>query len=272
MKEIEVDGTDVPALGLGTWQSKGGECEKAVRKALNLGYRHVDTAQVYGNEKEVGRGIEASEVDREEIFLTTKVWRDSLDPEKLKQSVEESLEMLQTEYVDLLLIHWPFPDLDLEGALREMEDLVDEGKTRRIGVSNFTAGQLDRAREISDATIFTNQVEYHPFLDQSRLLERCRETDTVLTAYSPLARGEVLGNDTLKEIGERHGKSPAQVALRWHLQQDMVAAIPKATGEKHIEENLDVFDFRLTEDEIQTIHGLARDDRKVDPEFAPDWD
>ena len=272
MKHVEANGVQVPALGFGTWQLKGEECSESVRKALKLGYRHIDTAQIYGNEAEVGEGIQQSDVDREEIFLTTKVWRDNLEPSELKASVVESLEKLQTEYVDLLLIHWPFPDLELEKALNKMNELVKEGKVKNIGVSNFTSGQIEAAQEISENHLMTNQVEYHPFLDQSTVLETCREQDMMLTAYSPLARGSVIGNEVLEDIGKKYGKSEAQISLRWLLQQDGVVAIPKASSFKHIKENFEIFDFRLTEDEMERINSMRGDDRKVDPDFAPEWD
>lgn len=272
MEYVTKNETEVPALGLGTWQLKGEECVKAVKTALAAGYRHVDTAQAYGNEEKVGKGIEESDVAREDVFLTTKVWRDNLNREKLRDSVEESLEKLGTDYVDLLLIHWPFEEMALEAVLEEMEQLVEEDKVRNIGVSNFTAEQIDEAQDLSDESLMTDQVEYHPFLDQSEVLEKCREHDMMLTAYSPLARGDVVGNRTLKEIGESYGKSEAQVALRWLLQQEDVVAIPKASSEKHIRQNLDIFDFRLSEEEMEKINGLSRDDRKVNPEFGPAWD
>lgn len=262
---------EMPALGLGTWQLKSKNCVKAVKTALEVGYRHIDTAQAYGNESEVGRAIKDSEVDREEIFLTTKIWRDGLNEKDLKDSVNKSLKNLGTEYVDLLLIHWPFEEMDLEAVLEEMNDLVDEGKAHNIGVSNFTPEQIEKAQELSEHRLMTDQVEYHPFLDQSEVLEKCRENRMILTAYSPLARGEVVGNKTLKEIGEKYGKSGAQIALRWLLQQEGVAAVPKATSEEHIRQNMDVFDFKLSEKEMERINQLEQGKRKVNPKFAPDW-
>jgi 2,5-diketo-D-gluconate reductase B len=269
MDYIELQGEKIPALGFGTWQLKGENCIEGIKTALENGYRHIDTAQVYGNEEKVGKGIEESGVDREEIWLTTKVWRDNLNSKDLKNSVNESLEKLGTEYVDLLLIHWPFEEMDLESVLQEMNELVDEGKVRNIGVSNFTPEQMEEARKHSEKPILTNQVEYHPFLDQSEILEKCQKNGMMLTAYSPLARGDVIGNDSLKEIGDKYGKSEVQVSLRWLIQQDNVAAIPKATSEEHIRQNLEIFDFELTEQEMKTISELARNDRKVDPDFGP---
>ena len=271
MEYVNVQGEKVPAIGLGTWQLTE-NCVESVENALNIGYRHVDTAQIYGNEAEVGKGIENSEVDREDIWLTTKVWRDNLNKDDLKDSVKESLRKLRTDYIDLLLIHWPFEEMDLETVLEEMNELVDEGKVRNIGISNFTSNQIEDALDLSDKPIFTNQVEYHPFLSQDEVLEKCREHDMMLTAYSPLARGDVLGNPTLQEIGEKYGKSEAQVALRWLIQQPGVCAIPKATSVEHQEANLDIFDFELSDEEMDAISDLAEGDRKVDPDFGPEWD
>lgn len=269
MEYVELQDEKIPALGFGTWQLKGQDCVEGVKTALELGYRHIDTAQAYGNEDKVGQGIQESDVDREDIWLTTKVWRDNLNRKDLKQSVEESLERLQTDHVDLLLIHWPFEEIDLEAVLAEMDELVEEGKARNIGISNFTPEQMERAQQLSEHELLTNQVEYHPFLEQDEIKEKCGEQNMMLTAYSPIARGDVIGNETLQEIGENYGKSEVQVALRWLIQQDNVAAIPKATSRDHIQQNLEIFDFELSEEEMETISELAREDRKVDPDFGP---
>lgn len=271
MEYVKLQDEKIPAIGLGTWQLTE-KCAESVENALEMGYVHVDTAQAYGNEAEVGEGIQNAEIDRDDIWLTTKVWRDNLNKEDLKQSVKESLEKLKTDYVDLLLIHWPFEEMDLEAVIEEMDELVEEGKARNIGISNFTAEQTHRAQNLSDHNLLTNQVEYHPFLNQDEVLDACGENGMMLTAYSPLARGDVICNETLQEIGERYGKSEVQVALRWLIQQENVCAIPKATSEKHQRANLNIFDFELSDDEIETISDLARDDRKVDPGFSPDWD
>lgn len=261
----------VPKIGLGTWQATGRECREAVKNALNIGYRHVDTAQVYGNERQVGEGIKASKVDRDDTWLTTKVWRDKFREEDVIASVEESLRKLRTDYVDLLLIHWPSEKVPFEETLKAMNELADEGKVKNIGVSNFTVSQLEEAQKVSERPIFTNQVEYHPFLAQDELLEKCREEDIMLTAYSPLARGEVLNNETLMGIAAKHDKTPAQVALRWLTEKENVAAIPKTTSHNHQADNLNSFDFELTEEEKAKISRLATNKRKVNPPFAP-WD
>lgn len=259
---IEAGGASIPTLGLGTWMNTGQQCTETVETALDLGYRHVDTAQVYGNEAEVGAGIEAAAVDRDELFLTTKVWRSNLRDGEVQSSVHDSLDRLGVEYVDLLLIHWPHPRRPVGETLDAMAELQDEGLVEHLGVANFTRGQLREAQAQTDRPLVTDQVLYHPLKDQSALLAYCVEHDVALTAYSPLARGGVVGDELLGSIGRRYGKSAAQVALRWLLQQDGVVAIPKATGRPHLEANLDVFDFSLTDDEMARIHerqpGLRR--------------
>lgn len=267
----DIQGTEVPAVGLGTWMLEGRECRDAVRDALEIGYRHLDTAQAYGNEQEVGRGLADSGVPREEVWLTTKLWLENLDFDRAVESARVSLGRLGTEYVDLLLVHWPpTGEVAISEPLRAMGRLQEDGLVRHIGVSNFTPSLLDEA--LDEAEIFCEQVEYHPFLSQEELLLTCREWDLLLTAYSPLARGAVLEDRTLREIAESHGKGPAQVALRWLLQQEQVAAIPKAASPEHRRANFEVFDFELSLDEMEAIHGLARGERIIDPEFAPRWE
>jgi 2,5-diketo-D-gluconate reductase B len=267
---IEVQGVRVPALGFGTWQITGRDAEEAVRDALEIGYRHIDTARAYENEAEVGAGIRGSGVDRAEIFLTTKVPPGDFEPDVLRADAEDSLRRLGTDYLDLLLLHWPDPDTPLERTLGAMVELRDEGKIRRLGVSNFPAGMLAKALEL--APVFTDQVEYHPFLDQSRLLERARARDVLVTAYSPLARGRVTRDPTLNEIGEAHGKSAGQVALRWLLDQPLVSPIPKASSHERRVENFEFFDFELSDEERARIDALPKDVRTADPPWAPDWD
>jgi diketogulonate reductase-like aldo/keto reductase len=260
MESIEVQGTTVPALGLGTWQLTGPACRETVRDALEMGYRHVDTAQAYGNERQVGLGIDAADVDREDVFLVTKLAGGNRDAESVRRSTRESLHKLGTDSLDCLLIHWPnqvwMPDL--AETLGAMNDLVDDGLVEHIGVSNFSPALLDEARELSDAPILTDQVQYHPYWDQRQLLDYCRIHDVLLTAYSPLARGGVLEDPALVTIGNRYGKSPAQVALRWLVQQDGVAAIPKASSREHLEANMELFDFELTEAEMARIRSPSK--------------
>ncbi|MEF8827126.1 MAG: aldo/keto reductase, partial [Halapricum sp.] len=240
MEYETAQGVEVPAIGLGTWQLTGADCRRAVETALEVGYRHLDTAQAYGNEREVGDEIAAADVDREEIFLTTKLDTPNRSYQRVVDSTRASLDRLGTDYVDLLLIHQPnyLTRTSHEETLRAMADLVDEGLVRHVGVSNFGVEKLRAAREASDVPIFTDQVQYHPYWDQTELLDYCRVHDVLLTAYSPLARGGVLDDPVLERIGNRYGKSPAQVALRWLLQQDGVVTVPKATSREHIEANL----------------------------------
>lgn len=256
MEHVDVGGATVPKLGLGTWQNTGPTCTEMVRTALDLGYRHVDTAQVYDNEQQVGEGIAQSDVDREEVFLTTKVWRSNLRRDAVRESVAESLDKLGVDSVDLLLIHWPHPRVPVEETLGAMAALREEGLVEHIGVSNFTRAQLHEARDAVDAPIVADQVLYHPYKDQSDLHDYCVDSGIALTAYSPLARGDVLDDPTLTEIGERYDKSPAQVALRWLVQQEGVVAIPKTTSREHLADNLAVFDFELTDDEMARIGSL----------------
>jgi diketogulonate reductase-like aldo/keto reductase len=260
METIHAQGAEVPALGLGTWQLTGQACRETVSTALELGYRHVDTAQAYGNERQVGAGIEDADVDRDELFLVTKLDVRNRTTERVRRSARESLEKLGTDYLDLLLIHQPnIPFLaSLDETLDAMNDLVDEGVVRHIGVSNFPTGMLKRARETSAAPILTDQVQYHPYWDQRKLLTYCQIHDVLLTAYSPLARGGVLDDPLLVTVGNRYGKSPAQVALRWLVQQEGVVTVPKASSPEHLEENLAVFDFELTDEEMARIRNPDR--------------
>jgi 2,5-diketo-D-gluconate reductase B len=273
MKTITVNNIDVPALGFGTWQATDEECIKAIEIALDHGYRHVDTAQIYENEAQVGQGIKNSPVDREDIFLTTKVWMDQVSDGALQASVEESLKKLGTDYVDLLLIHWPVEDVDFAETMKALAQVHEQGKTRLMGVSNFTVEQLTKVKEEIGANIVNNQVEYHPYLDQSPVLDFVRNHNMFMTAYSPIARGKVLEDKVLQEIAETHGKDVTQIVLHWLIAQDRVCAIPKSATEKHIKSNFDIFDFELTADETARINALQSDSgRLINPEWAPDWD
>ncbi|GAB6860331.1 aldo/keto reductase [Haloplanus litoreus] len=261
---VTVRGVDVPAVGLGTWRLRGGDCRRAVEAALELGYRHVDTAQAYGNERQVGTAIRTSSVDREDVFLTTKLGGGNRSREAVHRSVDESLRRLDTDYLDLLLIHWPnakppFSPVSLPGAtplsetLAAMADLVADGRVRYVGVSNFDVRLLDEARSLADVPIFTNQVQFNPYWDQRNHLSYCRRHDVLLTAYSPLCHGGVLRDDALQAVGRAYGKTAAQVAIRWAIQHEGVSAVPKATTRDHLRANLDVFDFELTDAEMERI-------------------
>lgn len=273
MEHVEVQGAKIPKIGLGTWMLEGRQCREMVERALALGYRHIDTAQGYGNEAEVGAGLAAAMkrggIDRDELFVTTKLAMDNLTRERVGPSARASLERLGLDRLDLLLIHWPSESVPLRETLEAMQRLVEEGLVRHLGVSNFTLALLEEARSI--APILANQVEHHPFLAQDRLLEIAEQTELCLTAYSPLARGRVERSDVLRSIGEQHGKSASQVALRWLIQHPNECAIPKASSEAHLRANLDVFDFTLSDAEMRRISGLARGERLIDPAWAPRW-
>lgn len=255
MEYQSIKGERVPSLGLGTYRLTGEECVGAVSLALSVGYRHVDTAQMYGNEVEVGRGMVDSGVDRGEIFVTTKVWPSDFTRERVLSKTRESVKKLGTEYVDLLLMHWPPNGTPLGETLGAMRELQEEGAVRHVGVSNFSPSLVEEAKGYAE--VFCNQVEYHAYRGQAALLRQAREMDYLLVAYKPLSRGNVEQDATLREIGEAHGKTAAQVALRWLVQQEKVAAIPKATGEEHLRSNLDVFDFELSQEEMGRVSSLG---------------
>ena len=255
MEHQTIKGEKVPTLGLGTWRLSGEECRRTVERALALGYRHIDTAQMYRNEDEVGKGMQRSAVNREEDFLTTKVWPSDFSYGRVIETTRGSLKRLRTDRVDLLLMHWPSRGVPLEETLGAMRELQEEGSVRHIGVSNFPPSMVEDAAR--HAGIFCNQVEYHPHEAQDELLEQAREMDYLLTAYRPLSKGAILNDETLQEIGDAHGKTPAQVALRWLIQQEKVAAIPKAASEDHLRSNFDVFDFKLSREEMERISGLS---------------
>jgi diketogulonate reductase-like aldo/keto reductase len=256
MEYQTIKGEKVPSLGLGTYRLTGEACVRAVERGLSVGYRHLDTAQMYGNEAEVGRGIENSGVDRGEIFVTTKVWPSDFARDRVIRKTRESLKKLGTGYVDLLLMHWPGDGVPLGETLGAMRELQQEGGVLHIGVSNFSPSLVEEATE--HAEIFCNQVQYHPYKHQDALRDQAQKLDYLLTAYTPLSRGGVQDDATLREIGEAHAKTAAQVALRWLVQQDKVSAIPKATSEEHLKENLDVFDFELSEEEMDRVSSLSR--------------
>lgn len=259
----------MPALGLGTWELRGDDCTRAVEHALALGYRHLDTAQGYANEAEVGAGMRRSGVPRDDVFLTTKVRPRFFRHDDLLESTEASLVALGVDDVDLLLLHWPNPEVPLEETLGALHEARERGLARHVGVSNFAPSLLRRS--LAAGPTLTDQVEYHPFLAQERLLALAEAHDLLITAYSPVARGRVFDDPTLRAIGERHGKGPAQVTLRWLLQQPRVVAIPKAASPEHQASNLDVFDFELDDEEMRRISALARGERLVD-DPAIDWE
>ncbi|GAA0253981.1 aldo/keto reductase [Haladaptatus pallidirubidus] len=256
MLSVTIDDATIPILGLGTAPMTGRKCRVAVKQALELGYRHVDTAQMYGNEDAVGAGIAAAAVDRADVFVTTKLNRSNLASEKALSSVEASLDRLNMAYIDLLLIHAPSNRTPIAETIEAMNDLQERSLVHHIGVSNFSVKQTKAAIEASATPLVTNQVKYNPYNRQDELLEFCIDRDVSLTAYTPLAKGRVANDETLVAIGERYGKTGAQVALRWLLQQSNVIAIPKASSAEHLQENLDVFDFELTDEEMDAVFAV----------------
>jgi diketogulonate reductase-like aldo/keto reductase len=273
-QQLDADSTPrasgMPMLGLGTWQNDDADqCAASVKTALEMGYRHIDTAQAYGNEDAVGEGIAAADVPREDVFLATKVWISSLSHDDVLETTQESLDRLGVDSVDLLYVHWPARSYDPEETLPAFDELVDDGKIDRVGVSNFEPDQVDRAREVLDAPVFANQVEMHPLLQQEDLRAYAAETDLELVAYSPLARGQVFENDTIVEIADAHDASPAQVSLAW-LREKGVTAIPKATGQDHIADNFGSLDVALTDEDVAAIDDIGETDRRVHPDFAPE--
>jgi len=274
MHKVHAQGADIPAIGFGTFELSPDDARRMVRHALGCGYRHIDTAQIYGNERAVGAGLQDSGLDRAAIFLTTKVWVDHFRDGDLQASVEESLERLDTDYVDLLLLHWPNPSVPLAETIGALNEVRETGRARHIGVSNFTVALLRDAAATSAAPLVTNQIEYHPFLDQRPVIDALAHEHMALTAYCPLAQGRVFTEPTLQRVGAVHGKNAGQVALRWLVQQDNVVAIPRSVNPTHIEANMDIFDFELNESEMREIESLhSPDGRIINPGgLAPDWD
>jgi len=262
----------MPVLGLGTWENDDpAQCTESVTTALESGYTHVDTAQIYGNEAAVGDGIADADVDRDDVFLATKVWIDQLAPEDVAASTRESLDKLGTEYVDLLYVHWPAGAYDPAETLPAFAELRDDGLIDRIGVSNFEPEHLDAATDALGETPFANQVEMHPMLQQGDLRAYADANDVELVAYSPLARGHVFDAPEITDIAEKHDASAAQVSLAW-LREKGVTAIPKATSESHIADNWASLGLELDAEDIEAVDAIDRTDRRVDPDFGPDWD
>ncbi len=243
----------VPVLGLGTWQMDEETTYRSVQTALELGYRHIDTAQLYENESAVGRAITDSPVDREEVFLTTKVAPTHRTVGEIVRSTERSVEKLGVDTVDLLLIHWPHPLAELGKVIAGLNETVAQGLTRHIGVSNFDVERLDRARTLSSVPIFTNQVLFHPWWPQRELLEYCQKNNVILTAYSPLANGWAVDDDLLSQVGATYDKTGPQTALRWTTQHKDVMTIPQSGSRDHLAENIDIFDFKLTAEDHDRI-------------------
>lgn len=274
MHQVNTNGANIPAIGLGTWTLEGEAGARLVAHALESGYRHIDTAAFYNNEEAVGEGIRASGVARDSIFLTTKIWFTELADGDLQRSLEASLKRLDMDAVDLALIHWPSKVVPMAETIGALNTALDSGMARNIGVSNFTTGQIESAVAASRNPLACNQVEYHPYLNQDRVLEACRKHGMALVSYCPLGRGgDLFAESAVTDAAERHGKTPAQVVLRWHVQQEGVVAIPRSQNPERIRQNLDVFDFALAADEVAAIDSLrARGHRICDFEFSPAWD
>jgi diketogulonate reductase-like aldo/keto reductase len=271
---VEAKGARIPLLGLGTWDLRGRVCARVVEQALRLGYRHVDTAEMYDNEREVGEGVHTSGVKRNEIFVTTKIWPAHFAPRELKRAARDCLVRLRLSEVDLLLLHWPNPQIPLAETLGALGKVKRDGLARHIGVSNFTVSLLDEALKASSEPLACNQFECHPFLDQSKLIAACRQRGMAVVAYSPIARGDARNDEVLARIGAKHKKTAAQVCLRFLVQQNIVV-IPRTSKVERLAENAAIFDFALSAQEMAEISGLAqRDGRIVDWAFSgqPKWD
>ena len=272
METLAIGAAAMPVIGLGTWQLEGAACERVIACALELGYRHIDTAERYGNEAAIGRALRASGLARPALFLTTKVWMNNLAGARIGPAVEASLDRLQTDHVDLLLIHWPEPAVPLGETLEAMMRLKEAGRTRAIGVSNFPVRLMREAVETVGAPIACNQIEYHVHLGQAPVLDYARAHGIAVTAYSPLAKGRVREDPVLAGIGRKYGKNPGQVALRWLVQQAGVAAIPKASSPENLAANLALFDFALDAADLAAIAGLDHRRRLTQLPWAPEWD
>lgn len=274
MKTVTAHGVTIPALGLGTWELRGEECARLVETAIGQGYRHVDTAQMYQNERAVGEGIRASGVARDEIFLTTKIWPDCHAAADFARAVDERLELLDCGPVDLLLLHWPSREVPLAETIAALNKAKDAGLTRYIGISNFTVSQLAEAVELSGSPLLCNQVEYHPLINQDKLLAACRAHGLAITAYCPIARNQVADEPVMQEIASRHGVSPADITIAWHMAQGDVMAIPRSSKPERLASNLAASAIELSDEEMAAINALkAKHVRLCEPAgVAPVWD
>lgn len=274
MHFVTANSAAVPALGFGTFRLPGPDTLRMVPQALKVGFRHIDTAQIYGNEAEVGDAIAASGVARSEIFLTTKVWVANYARDAFIASVDESLKKLKTDYVDLLLLHWPNDAVPLADQIGALNAVRRVGKVRHIGVSNFNTALMNEAVQLSEAPLATNQIEIHPYIDQSVVIAAARRAGLSVTGYYAMADGKVFNDPLLQDIADRHRKSVAQIVLRWLVQQDGVIALSKTAGEARAAENFTIFDFELSDDQMKSIHALARGDGRIvnPPGLAPQWD
>jgi 2,5-diketo-D-gluconate reductase B len=272
MDYLQTQGINLPRLGLGTFRMQGDVCRAAVESALGLGYRHIDTAEMYSNEEAIGPAIAASGVARNDLHVTTKVWHENLAPDAIRRAFDTSLKKLKLDHVDLYLVHWPSKDMNLPAVFETLMKLKEEGRTRAIGVANFTIALLKTAVEEIKAPIACNQIEYHVMLDQTPVRKYLASKSIPLVAYCPLAQGRAATDETLISIGRKHNASAAQVALKWLLDQDGVAAIPKASRAESQQANLGALKIKLDDQDTKAIAALAKDQRFVKPGFAPVWD
>jgi 2,5-diketo-D-gluconate reductase B len=272
MEHLQTQGISLPRLGLGTYRMQGDACRAAVESALALGYRHIDTAEMYGNEDAIGAAIAGAGVARGDLHVTTKVWNENLAPDAMRRSFDASLKKLRLDHVDLYLVHWPAKNMNLPAMFETLLRLKQEGRTRAIGVANFNIALLKTVVEEIKAPIACNQIEYHVMLDQTPVRNYMASKSIPLVAYCPLAQGRAASDETLMAIGRKHGASAAQVALKWLLDQDGVAAIPKASRTESQKANLDALNVGLDEEDVKAIAGLSKDKRFVNPGFAPAWD
>jgi 2,5-diketo-D-gluconate reductase B len=275
LQVVSAHGANIPVIGYGTWRLTGEECARGVAEALRVGYRHIDTAASYDNEDRVAEGIRAAGVPRDEIFITTKVRPGDLEEARFFASVERSLGKLEVDKVDLLLIHWPSKVLTVAETIATLNAVKSRGWTRHIGVSNFTVRLLAEAWAASEAPLVTNQCEFHPYLNQDKLRAAVADKGMIFTAYAPLGRGVVFDDPAIVEIASRHGLTPAQVVLRWDIQQGGMVTIPKSATPARIRENLDIFDFALADEEMAAISALSKTHRRrvANPAgITPDWD
>ncbi|WGR91023.1 aldo/keto reductase [Bradyrhizobium sp. ISRA443] len=272
MDNLQTQGISLPRLGLGTFRMQGDACRAAVESALVLGYRHIDTAEMYANEEPIGAAIAASKVARKDLHVTTKVWHENLALDAIRKAFDASLKKLRLDHVDLYLVHWPSRSMNLPAIFETLMQLKEEGRTRAIGVANFTTALLKTVVEDVRAPIACNQIEYHAMLDQTPVQRYLAAKSIPLVAYCPLAQGRIAKDETLGRIGRKHDATAAQVALRWLLDQDGVAAIPKASRAESQRANLDALKVRLDDDDRKAIASLPKDMRCVNPGFAPAWD
>jgi diketogulonate reductase-like aldo/keto reductase len=272
MDVIEAHGARIPVLGFGTMTLKEDQCIELVGAALQLGYRHLDTAQMYGNEREVGQGLRSSGLKREDVFLTTKVWFNRLGLGDFERSVDESLEKLGLPWVDLLMIHWPNAQVPLAESIASLCKIKKEGLAKHIGVANFNIAMIEEATSLASEPLAVLQIEAHPYLDQTKVIAVARRHGMAVVGYCPLARGKVPSDETLQKIGRAHGKTASQVALRC-LEQHGIIPIPRTSKRERLAENLGSLDFMLSDAELAEIDKLKRPDgRIVSPPQAPKWD